>query len=188
MKTINNIIAECVHNYLTEIVDEKTTLNRILTKHGNEGYIIISANKDYNDAETNQLMHDELERDIKMNGYNSMPSYGGYQNSETGEIGDYEPSFIIFNNGANPDFDKLVAFGIKECGKFDQDCFLVKAPNKPAIYVDRDGNKANSRESSQIFKNDPTQMYYTTLNNREKDLANAKKGITGRRWTHDIEF
>lgn len=186
--SIEKIISETVNKYIANIINEKTTLNRILTKHGNEGYIIISGNRGNLSPEENEANRISLLNDIKKANYNYTESYGGYNNVETGEYGDYEPSFIVFNNGANTDFNKLLQYGMIWCAKYDQDCFLVKAPNNPAIYVDRNGNKVNSTESYEVYKNDPKQEFFTTLNSQDRDREQMKKGVIGRRWTHDIQF
>ena len=168
---------------------EHITLNRIIKKHGSEGFISISANRSNLPQEVNDKNTQELINDIKQSGYSYLPTYGGYRNVESGEDEEYEPSFLIFNNNSSNNFDvsdfsELEELGKMLCGKYNQDCFLCKRPDYPAIYLDREGNKVNSTESDKVWKNDDNQAFFSTLHTPEED---TKFGI-GRRWTHDINF
>lgn len=158
---------------------DEVTLDRVLKKHGDNGMINIRANnskksQEYNDEQTKNLI-----RDLKQSGYSYLPTYGSYRSPDTGVEDDYEPSFVVFNydTKGNPlDFEKLRQFGIYLCGKYDQDSVLIKAPGENPIYVDRNGNKYNSTESNKVWKNDPTQEYFTSFKSKDDvaDEENAK--------------
>lgn len=177
-------------NHYKPIMVEHITIDRIMHKHGNNGFIIISANKSDLPPEINEENTKEMIKLIKISGYSYLPTYGGYHNTETGEDGDYEPSFIIFNyNEQNnydnsSDFKELEDFGKFLCKKFDQDCFLCKRSDMPPMYLNRNGDKISVRETNKYWKNDPTKNFFSTFHTPEQD---DKYGI-GRRWTNDIHF
>ena len=160
-------------------IDEKITLDRVINKHGDNGYVSISANRSENDDETNAARTRSLLSDIKKSGYAYLPTYGGYRAPDGSEVGDYEPSFLVFNydkSGEELDFDRLRQLAIDWCGKYNQDCVMVKAPQEAPIYLDRDGMKVNSSESDKVFKNDPNQEYFTSL----KDKPEVDSEINGK--------
>jgi hypothetical protein len=157
---------------------DEVTLDRVLKKHGNNGMINISANRSDEPQDVNDKNTKELIRDLKRSGYSYLPTYGGYRGAD-GEEGDYEPSFVVFNydvNGNAGDFDELRQFALTLCGKYNQDCVLIKAPGEAPIYVDSEGNKINSRESSNTWKNDPSQTYFTSFKSKDSvdDEVRAK--------------
>lgn len=158
---------------------EKITLNRIIDKHGNNGFISISANRSDKPQEENDANTQQLIRDIKQNNFGYLPVYGGYRNTETGEEAEYEPSFIVFNfdsNGKPRNFEDLKNFAIAMCGKYNQDCVLIKAPNKNAIYVNDKGEKVNDKETSTVWKNDATKPFFTSI----KDENSVNDEITAK--------
>ena len=176
-------------NHYKPIMVEHITIDRIMNKHGNDGYIIVSATRNDVDPEINDKNTQELINLLKSSGYSYLPTYGGYHNVKTGEDSDYEPSFVIFNHNSNDDykygnFEDLENFGKFITAKYEQDCFLCKRPDMPPVYLDKDGHKINARESEKYWKNDPSKEFFTTLHTPEDD---EKYGI-GRRWTNDIEF
>lgn len=149
---------------------DEITLDKILTKHGNNGMINISAHRsdmpqEYNDEKTRELISD-----LKNSGYSYLPTYGGYRNPSNGIEDNYEPSFIVFNytaDGEPCDFEDLKKYGITLCKRYAQDSVLIKAPKEAPIYVDSDGNKVNDRESDKYWKNDPSKKFFTSLKSKE---------------------
>lgn len=177
-------------NHYKPIMVEHITIDRIMHHHGDNGFISISASKSDLPPEVNEKNTREMIRIIKASGYSYLPTYGGYHNIQTGEDSDYEPSFLIFNYNEKSQYDdssgfqELEDFGKFLCGKYDQDCFLCKRPDMPAIYLDRNGNKVSVKETYKYWKNDPTKEYFSTFHTPEQD---DEYGI-GRRWTNDIHF
>ena len=173
---------------------EKVTIDRIIGKHGDNGYICVSACRGDNSDEENETATRNLLADISKGGWSFLPTYGGYRNTETGEEGDYEASFTVFNYGKDGkprDFSNLFDFACEMCGKYNQDCVMVKSPDSPAVYIDKDGNKVNSRESGKVWKNDPSKEFFTSLTSKEhKDKMEREYGkpYHHRRWTNDIQF
>ena len=152
------------------VLIEHITLNRIINKHGDKGLVIISANRSDQPQEYNDEKTKELISDIQNSGFSYLPTYGGYRSPE-GIEDNYEPSFVIFNydtKGNEADFEELRNFAVYCCGKYDQDSVLIKEPGLPPIYVDRNGEKSNEKESDTIWKNDPKQEYFTSLKSRDK--------------------
>lgn len=149
---------------------ESITLNRILKKHGVNGLIGISANRSDMPQERNIAKTKELINDIKASGFSYLPTYGGYR-SPQGVEDDYEPSFIVFNynsDGKQCDFERLKELAIIWCKKYEQHSVLIKAPNEEPIYVDENGNKVNSRQSNEYWKNNPQKPFFTSLKSKEK--------------------
>jgi len=164
------------------VLVEGVTIDRIIKKHGDKGLVIVSANRsdmdsDYNDNKTRELIHD-----IKDSGYSYLPVYGGYRGTD-GVEDDYEPSFIIFNydnNGDERDFDELRDFALYCCGKFNQNSVLIKAPSTPPIYVNKEGNKVNSKESDEVIKNDPKQQFFSSLKSKEDVDNEIREKLMGK--------
>lgn len=151
---------------------DEISLERIKTKHGQNGLICISANRSDMPKERNDVKTRELINDLKISGYRYLPTYGGYR-SQNGIEDDYEPSFIVFNyttDGKSHNFNELYKFALQLCDKYEQDSVLIKSPDNNPIWVDKDGNKVNTRESDNFFKNDAKQEYFTSL--KDKDAVN----------------
>lgn len=165
---------------------EKVTLDRIIYKHGADGLINISANRSDMPKERNDEKTKELISDLQKSGYSYLPTYGGYRSPE-GIEDEYEPSFVVFNHktdGKIGDFEKLRDFAIFLCGKYEQDSVLIKAPKNPPIYVDKDGEKVNKKESDTVLKNDPTQPYFTSMKSKEDVDKEIREKLLGRYKTY----
>lgn len=157
-------------NHCRPLVMEKINLNRIITKHGDNGVINLSACRSNLPQEVNDEQTQELLHDIQSAGYAYLPTYGGYRDTSKGEEADYEPSFIVFNyntKGEPQQWEKLKQFGIEMCRKYDQSSVLVKAPGENPVYLDGNGRKINSSETDKVFKNDANQEFFTTLKNKQ---------------------
>lgn len=148
---------------------EKITLDRIINKHGNNGLIIVSANRTDMPKERNEEKTRELITDLRNSGYSYLPVYGGYK-SPDGVEDEYEPSFLVFNHttdGENGDFEDLKKLALYLCGKYEQHSVCVKEPNKPPVYLNKNGEKENKRESNIVYKNDAKQQAFTSLKSKE---------------------
>lgn len=159
----------------------EATINRIIDKHGKNGFIIVSANRSDEDRDTNKNNTLSLINDIKNSGYSYFPVYGGYKGTD-GVVDEYEPSFFVANydrNGNVGDFDKLKSLAAEWCGKYNQDSVLVKSPNDPPIYIDRMGNKVSANSSNNVSINNPNKEFFTAL---------YKKPQGTNRFTYDINF
>lgn len=161
----------------------------LIDKHSKSGYIIISpcrgfdefgldANnpKDKNELNRiNNLRIKEIIDLIKKSNYSYTPTYGGFiENQGTPqEENVYERSFIIYNHnkkGDEGDMKDLVAFGQDLAQKYNQDSFLVKAPNQPPKYVTQNGD-IDMEFGDDVTFNDFSQTYFTDLHKNTDKYA-----------------
>lgn len=145
---------------------EKMTIDRLVKKHGEKGYIIISACRSNLDKKTNDENTKNLIKDIKSSSYRHLPVYGGYRDLSMGEESNFEPSFIVFNRNTNGDeqsWENLKSFGLEMCKKYNQSSVLVKNPGEPPIWLDGDGNKKSKNETELVMKNDSEQEFFTSF-------------------------
>ena len=136
-------------NHTKPVRIDEATLERLLKKHGGDGMVDISANKAGLPQEMNDENTKSLISDLKQSGFLYLPTYEGYR-IENGVEDDYEPSFVVFNHDAKGNagnFDELKQFALAMCRKYNQDSVLVKAPGQSPVWLDKDGNTANARES-----------------------------------------
>ncbi len=133
----------------------------------------------------NRIADRRLKQIIKNSKFPYSPVYGGYHGSDNVEDS-YEPSYIVYAedrvNNANVSpvsWDELFEFAKKMCAMFKQESVYVQAPNEAPIYIDKDGNKVNDRESKNFKINREKEMFFTTA---DRD----KKGK--QRFTADIVF
>jgi hypothetical protein len=152
---------------------DETTLNRVFTKHFQDGFIIITSYRFDKDKKTNETDFKELKNLIKQNGYGFIPVYGGFiekskNNDITKEV--YEPALIVPNQHLASiklysDSENLKNLGIELCKKFNQDAVLYKPKENDEIayFLDKNGNIINKFNSKVI--NDLSREYFTKLKN-----------------------
>lgn len=172
------------------ILLEKITIDRLMHKHGDNGFTIISANRSDQPEERNTKANQSLIQDLKNSGFSYLPTYGGYKGTD-GVTDEFEPSFVVFNydeNGNPTQWDDLYRFSLDMCSKYEQDSVYIQAPGQAPEWQDEEGNKVNSRSSRDYIKNDLTQPYFTSLSSPEEIAAHGKTQPVGRRFTSDIEF
>lgn len=137
------------------ILLEKITFDRLMKKHGDNGFIIISANKNDESEEYNVQKTQELITDLKLSKYSYLPVYGGRKGKDG--VDNYEPSFIVFNydkNGNPKNWEQLRSLAIKLCSTYAQDSVFVQGPNESPIYLDADGKKTDSSANHISFTSD----------------------------------
>ena len=150
-------------NPLKPITEE--TLSRVINKHGNNGFIIVSANRSDKDGKENNINTRALIADIRAAGLSYLPVYGGYHGQD-GVIDSYEPSFIIFSydkKGEPVEFSKLAELAKELCGKYNQDSVLVKGPNDLPVYINKDGVIVGKAADNEVDLNNPDNEFYTSL-------------------------
>ena len=148
---------------------ERITMDRLIKKHGNNGYICISAYRSDLDKDTNDKNTKRLIIEIKQSKYRYLPIYGGYRAESMGEEGDFEPSIIVFNydkEGEEQDWAELQKMGIEWCGRYDQSSVLIKAPNNPPVWLDRNGKSKD--ETDLTKKSYSEQELFTSFISLEK--------------------
>lgn len=141
------------------------TIDRLLGKHSNSGYIIISSNRNDSTAQENSEKYKELLQLLKDSGFSYIPVYGGFieNKGKENEKQVYEKSFIVLNfdrTGQELNYEDLYAKGLEWANKFNQDSFLSKAPNATAKYITKSGD-VDFEFTGEVKINDLTQQYFT---------------------------
>lgn len=133
--------------------------------------------------ERNQKAEASLLNDIKRAGYAYSKVFGGYHGGD--DVTDsYEPSFVVYNHAPSHsndyrNWESLKKFAIEMCAKYKQDSVYVQAPGEAPVYLDAQGNQANSSSSNNFKFNRDQEMFYTTT---KRDKSNPQ------RFTADINF
>lgn len=147
-------------------------LNRLLNKHTDNGYVMVSAcrNDNSDDPVENRRMNNvktkELKQDIYDSGFQYIPVQGGYHELNSDEES-VEQSFIIVNykRGSNEpveDFSELKAIAIDLCEKYRQDSVLIVEPGKKPTYYKKDGS-VDFELNGHVSVRDNAQEYFTRL-------------------------
>jgi hypothetical protein len=157
------------------VILNEISVQRLLGKHSNNGYIIISASRgiknEWSEQEKqeqrrlNNENYQKLLSSIKDSGFSFIPVYGGFVENlgEKDERQVYEKSFIVLNfdrNGNEMDFNELYKKGLEWANEYNQDSFLSKSPDSTPEYVDREGN-VEMKFGGDLKINDLTQQYFT---------------------------
>lgn len=196
---VNNFLNEYregTNNHASIVSINENNVKRMIATHSNNGYIVISPcrsgsdfgiDPDKNQHEKERLAQINKDRvrsmidDIKKSGFSYTPTYGGFIENlgSDNETTVYERSFIIYNkdkNGKNCNFNDLYKLGLDLCKKYNQDSFLVQAPNENPKYIKKDGSVDFEFNGGKVF-NDVSQEYFTDLHkNTHKggDITNRK--------------
>lgn len=183
------------NNHAKLVSINENNVKRMISTHSKSGYIVISPCRSGADfgidpevgkAEADKLAHINKVRvkgmidDIKKSGFSYTPTYGGFieNKGEENETEVYERSFIIYNHykdGNEGDFNDLYEFGLMLCKKYNQDSFLVQAPNETPKYITKNGDVDFEFNGNMSF-NDLSQEYFTDLhkNTNKGDISNRK--------------
>lgn len=162
----------------------ETTINRLLNKHTDSGYVMVSACRndwvphaegDATGEKKNQEMNnrktEELKQDIYDSGFQYIPVRGGFIEQSTG-IPKEEDSFIIVNykrrtNRPEASMNELTEIAVDLCGKYNQDSVLVVEPGKNPTYYRRDGS-IDFEFNGSLTVRDNAQQFYTRLGKGRK--------------------
>lgn len=180
------------NNFLYEIRDNSAnnapmvSINELnakslIDRHSKDGYIVISpcrGGADFGiDTSTmegkqklNQINRERIKEFIsilKETNFSYTPVYGGFIENKGSDDEEtvYERSFIVYNRdkqGKVGNWKDLYDFALEMTKKYNQDSVLIKAPNKNAEYVDREGNNQITFSDNVSF-NDISQDYFTDL-------------------------
>ena len=129
----------------------------------------------------NKAADKQLRQDIQDAGFSYTPNYGGYRMQETGEE-TFEPSYIVYcydAKGQPRDFQDLLDFGLKMCLKYSQESIYVKAPGKPPVYLDYNGNQTNTTSTDNFRFNGDDEEYFSKI---------KRKKARSPQFTADINF
>ena len=201
MNSVNNYLNEYrsgTRNNGKLVSINEGNIKRIIATHSNNGYIVIfpcrggsdfGINPNNSKCEADNLANINKERmkeiieDIKESGFSYTPLYGGFienlgsENEETV----YERSFIVYNKDKHDrerDFNDLFEFGLSMCRKYNQESFLVQAPNDNPKYVKQDGSIDFEFDGGKVF-NDISREYFTDLHkNTDKNGDISSRRLT----------
>ena len=184
-RNVGNFLGECylegTYNKANIISINEVNAKSLISRHSKDGYIIISPCRGGSDfgldasisgdkeklSNINKGRIREMVDMLKKSNYSYTPTYGGFiENQGTDkEENVYERSFVIYNrykDGSVGDFKDLYEFGLKLSRMFNQDSFLVKAPNEKPKYITKDGN-VDMEFGNDVSFNDLQQAYFTDL-------------------------
>lgn len=171
---------------LKRIELNETTLKKMLTKHSDAGYVIITAFRGEYDYLENVKRNQKLKADIDKSGYSYIPVWGGFieTNADTGERKEVkERSFVILNYGRGTtgefeDSEELKKLGQRLCKKYEQESYLYKpkGPDTKAFYLTSVGKVDMTFNSATPTK--AVDMYFTNL------TKSSKKGVGNKSFTY----
>lgn len=172
------------------LIECKINLERLIKKHGDNGFAIISACKnpeEYPDW-NNEEHSDKLEKDIQNEGYSYTVGWGGYEGIDNDTFNaSYEKSFIVYNyishdNWHNDkeigDINRLREFAVDMCRKYQQESVYFKEEGKPPVWLNEEGQVVSKRSSDKIWKNDASKPFFTSLKDEsavDKELREKLK-------------
>ena len=147
-------------------VDEMT-VDRLLGRHYDSGFTIISACRGENGPEENNRRTRELLDSLKRSNFSFVPVYGGYvENKGTEEEKQvYEPSFVILafsKEGKQIPFKEVYDFTLDAARKYNQEAFLSKEPGRNPRYV-KQNEEVDMEFTGDVSVNDLTQEYFTSF-------------------------
>lgn len=146
MKRFYGLLAN--HNKPARI--DEITIDRILSKYGDNGWINISVHKSDTPQEINDENTRSLIKDLRKSNYLYLPTYVWNEGKEITND-EYVPHFFVFNQkigGDTDDFDKLKQFALRLCEKYCQENVLIQGPKTILMWV-------NSKEEEYTL-NKPT--------------------------------
>ena len=171
----------------------ETNAKRMLSRHGENGYIIVSPCRgcdDFGIDKTNdpqwkqklqQINNGRIKEFIsilKSSNFSYTPVYGGFiENFGTDKADNvYERSFMVYahdKEGKQVELGKLYSFGVEMAKRFNQDSFLYKAPGESPKYITQNGD-VDMEFGPDVSFNDFSKEYFTDLHkNSEKHAVNG---------------
>jgi hypothetical protein len=174
-----------IKTLFSELVNE-STLNRILSKHYEDGFIILTSYRggDEKTIEQNNKDFSDLKKLVVSKGYSFIPVYGGFIENQgsPNETEVREPALLIPNHKVGSikshDSDGLIELGVEIVNTYTQDSFLYKpgGGNNDAHYIDKNGDIVMSFKNKTI--NDLTRTFFTDLSKRFSDNGKTTKRFT----------
>lgn len=167
---------------LKKIDLKETTLTKMLTKHSDAGYIIITAFRGEFEYKENVKRNQKLKSDIDKSEFSYIPVWGGFieTDSETGEQKEVkERSFVVLNfkrgsKESSPDSEELKKLGRVLCKKYNQESYLYKPQGNEtqAFYINSMGKVEMKFNSATPTK--AADMYFTNLSKSSKKSVGNK--------------
>ncbi len=151
----------------------------VIDRQSANGYIIVGACRGDGDfvSRTKSLL-----KDIQVAGFTYTPCYGGFIENKGSDNGDvvYEQGFIVYANkrDGSADFGLLAQLGLDMCGKYNQDSVLIKAPDTPPAYYNRNG-EIEHQLNGDVSIYDVAQTYFTDLHSNAQNKIKGGSKPTG---------
>ena len=173
-------------NHLTE-----TNVERMLSKHKDAGYIVLSAYRNSNTEQENNIDTKQLKKDINNSGYSFIPVWGAYAEDPEEEGAERpqvqtEKSFIITNfpKGSkvpNETTDELFSLGKNLAGKYNQDSFLYVPSEGSKLYngedlaywIDRNGKIVDEPFKS-VSPTKDADEFFSRISKSHRDVIDYK--------------
>lgn len=175
---VTQVLGVVYKNFLKEIFNREAnnspmpllnevTVNRLLGKHYDSAFVIVSASRPENTAQENNQLTKELLLKLKNNPYSYIPIFGQFITNK-GSVNEqlfYETSFLILNFNKDKEelpFEGLKTLGLEICSEFSQTTILVKSPDGNPKTLTRNG-EVDIEFSGSLVINDLTQAYLKSL-------------------------
>ena len=177
-ESVTQVLGGVYKNFLKEIFNREAnnspmpllnevTVNRLLGKHYDSAFVIVSASRPENTAQENNQLTKELFLKLKNNPYSYIPIFGQFITNK-GSVNEqlfYEISFLILNfnkKGEELPFQDLKNFALEICSEFSPKTILVKSPDGNPKTLTRNG-EVDIEFSGSLVINDLTQAYLKSL-------------------------
>lgn len=175
---VTQVLVGVYKNFLKEIFNREAnnspmpllnevTVNRLLGKHYDSTFVIVSASRPENTAQENNQLTKELLLKLKNIPYSYIPIFGQFITNK-GSVNEqlfYETSFLILNFNKDKEelpFEGLKTLGLEICSEFSQTTILVKSPDGNPKTLTRNG-EVDIEFSGSLVINDLTQAYLKSL-------------------------
>ena len=177
-ESVTQVLGGVYKNFLKEIFNREAnnspmpllnevTVNRLLGKHYDSAFVIVSASRPENTAQENNQLTKELLLKLNNNPYSYIPIFGQFITNK-GSVNEqlfYETSFLILNFNKDKEelpFEGLKTLGLEICSEFSQTTILVKSPDGNPKTLTRNG-EVDIEFSGSLVINDLTQAYLKSL-------------------------
>jgi len=177
-ESVTQVLGGVYKNFLKEIFNREAnnspmpllnevTVNRLIGKHYDSAFVIVSASRPENTAQENNQLTKELLLKLKNNPYSYIPIFGQFITNK-GSVNEqlfYETSFLILNFNKDKEelpFEGLKTLGLEICSEFSQKTILVKSPDGNPKTLTRNG-EVDIEFSGSLVINDLTQAYLKSL-------------------------
>lgn len=162
----------------------ETNARRLIDRHTENGFAIVSACRGECTAEENIARTREMISIIRSNDFSYTLSYGGFieNKGEEDEREVYERSCIIYaeKKDGTPDPEGMYMLALQICRLYNQDSVLVKTPGNNPQYIRQDGS-VDMVFNGDIAFNDLAQIYFTDLH--KNTMRKIKGGLRATRFS-----
>ena len=168
----------------------ETNVERMLSKHKDAGYIVLSAYRNSNTEQENNIATKQLKKDINNSGFSFIPVWGAYAEAPEGD-GEKPPvqtekSFIITNfpkgsSTPNETTDELFEVGKDLTNKYNQDSFLYVPSEGSKLYtgddlaywIDRNGKIVDEPFKS-VSPTKDADEFFSRISKSHRDVIDYK--------------